>query len=180
MPDEGSGLQFEQVVKPHLDAAYNLARWLVRNDHDAEDLVQESCLRAFKAISGYRGGDARAWLLAIVRNACYTWMQKRINREPDTDFDEAIHSTESTSLDAERALLAQVDRDRLAAALEALPLEYRETLVLREIEGLSYKEISDVVGVPMGTVMSRLARARTWLRRRLTERPGKEVAHDVR
>jgi RNA polymerase sigma-70 factor, ECF subfamily len=168
--------QFEQLLMPHLDAAYNLARWLVRNDQDAEDLVQDSCLRAFKSLDGYRGGDARAWLLAIVRNTCYSWLQRHNKLvETTTEFNEEAHSQEDISSTVEQELLQRVERQKLEDALEAMPSEFREAMVLREIEELSYKEIADVTGVPMGTVMSRLSRGRRWLRERLLQPSGKEA-----
>jgi len=154
---------FEQAVLPHLDAAYNLARWLTRNDHDAEDVVQEACLRAFKFFSGFRGGDSRKWLLAIVRNAFYDSIHDSRNGELTTEFDEEVHSQASDTLDPESLLLQDADRELVRQALEALPLEFREALVLRELEGLSYKEIAEVARIPLGTVMSRLARARLGL-----------------
>ena len=175
LADGESAVHFEQLLMPHLDAAYNLARWLVRNEQDAEDLVQDSCLRAFKSMDGFRGGDARAWLLAIVRNTCYSWLQRR-NKivETTTEFNEETHSQETISSTVEQELLQRVERQRIQDELEAMPLEFREAMVLREIEDLSYKEIADVTGVPMGTVMSRLSRGRRWLRERLLQPAGKE------
>lgn len=152
--------RFEEAVLPHLDAAYNLARWLTRNDADAEDVVQEAYLRAFKYFSGFRGGESRGWLLTIVRNTSYTWLQQNRETELSTAFDEDIHSVESGGLSPEALLLQKVDSQLLKRALEELPVEFREVIVLRELEGLSYKEIADVADIPLGTVMSRLARAR--------------------
>ncbi len=166
--------RFEQSVLPHVDSAYNLARWLTRNGHDAEDLVQESLLRAFKAFHGFRGVDGRAWLLAVVRNVCYTWLRRNRQQELTTEFDEKIHTLEGDMLNPERLVLREGDGARVRQALEELPAEFREVLVLREIEGMSYKEISTVVDVPVGTVMSRLARARGRLQRELTGPPGEE------
>jgi RNA polymerase sigma factor (sigma-70 family) len=163
--------RFEQVVLPHVNAAYNLARWLVRNDADAEDLSQEALLRAFKFFGGFHGGDGRAWLLTIVRNTCYTWLQQNRAHEPVTPFDEEIHSTEGDN--PETILLEGADRQMLKQALEELPVEFREAVILRELEGLSYKEIASIVDVPVGTVMSRLARARKRLQ--LCLRGGREV-----
>jgi len=148
---------FEQTFMPHLNAAYNLARWLTRNDHDAEDLAQESYLRAFRAFETFQGQDARAWLLAIVRNTCFTWLKKK-GAQPFVEFDEQMHTVDSPN--AESLVLNQAALDSLQDCLEALPLEFREAIVLRELEELSYKEISGIAGVPVGTVMSRLARAR--------------------
>ena len=155
---------FEQTVMPHLDAAYNLARWLTRNEHDAEDVVQEAYLRAFEFFGGFYGTDGRGWLLTIVRNTCYTWLRKNRAGELSTPFDEEIHHEEVASPNPEEMLLENADRQHLQDALEKLPVEFREALVLRELEGLSYKEIADVSGVPVGTVMSRLARARDRLK----------------
>ncbi len=169
------GLDFEQVVLPHLDAAYNLARWLVRNPHDAEDVVQEACLRAVRFFGGYQEGNARAWLLRIVRNTSYSFLEKKRPVELAEEFDEAIHVGEPTERDAETALLQSVESRMLQEALEDLPARFREALVLRELEGLSYKEISQVMDVPIGTVMSSLARGRAQLRQRLLHRSGKEV-----
>lgn len=164
---------------PHLVAAYNLARWLTRNAHDAEDVVQEAYLRAFKFFGTFRGGDCRPWLLTIVRNTCYTWMQQNRAAELKDNFDEAMESLESTTLNPEARLLAIVDHQRLRQALEALPVEFREVMVLRELEGLSYKEIADIADVPIGTVMSRLARARKRLQQGLLDNPHKEYPHEV-
>jgi RNA polymerase sigma-70 factor (ECF subfamily) len=150
---------FEQSVMPHLNAAYNLARWLTRSDADAEDLVQDAYLRAFRAFDTFHGGDARAWLLTIVRNNCFTFLRKR-GGEATVEFDEHSSTIADESPDAEAVMLRQAALGSLNQCLEGLPLEYREAIVLRELEELSYKEISDVARVPVGTVMSRLARAR--------------------
>ena len=167
--------RFEQAVLPHLDAAYSLARWLTRNDEDAQDVTQESFLRAFRFFDGYQGGNMRAWLLTIVRNTCYTWLSR--NRAPDfaVEFDEELHSEEvSGSADPEIQVLANADKETVRRALSELPEIFREVLVLREMEGMSYKEIADVASVSLGTVMSRLARARTRLRESLGAALGKE------
>jgi len=166
--------RFERMVLPHLDAAYNLARWLTRNDHDAEDVVQEAYLRAFEFFRGFYGTEGRAWLLTIVRNTCYSWLRRNRAGEVATPFDEEIHSEFQASASPEELLLEKADREHVQGALEELPLEFREALVLREFEGLSYKEIADVSGVPLGTVMSRLARARDRLKEGLTRRMRKE------
>jgi RNA polymerase sigma-70 factor (ECF subfamily) len=167
--------RFEQVVLPHLDAAYNLARWLIRSPADAEDVVQEACLRALRFFDGYRGGDSRAWLLKIVRNTCYSWVKKNRPTELSDEFDETVHSGEVLGTDAEAKLISRANSEQVRKALETLPAGFREVLVLREIEGLSYKEISDVTGVPMGTVMSSLSRARQRLREELRAATGKGV-----
>ncbi len=164
------------MVAPHLDAAYNLARWLTRNPHDADDVVQEAYLRAFRFFGSFRGGDGRAWLLAIVRNTFYTWVEQRRRHQSDVEYDEAaagqyreedcadqaLHGT-----DPEQLLLRAADQQLVEAALLRLPAEFREILVLRELEELSYKEIAEIVGVPLGTVMSRLSRARGQLRQQI-------------
>ena len=166
--------RFGQVLLPHLDAAYNLARWLTRDDHDAEDLVQAAYLRALKSFDGFHGANSRAWLLTIVRNACYTWLQQKRARGPAVAFDEGIHGAGSDAADPEKSLLSEDQRRSVQRAVEALPLDLREVVVLRELEGLSYKEIAQIVAIPMGTVMSRLARARERLQQLLAPRMNKE------
>jgi RNA polymerase sigma-70 factor (ECF subfamily) len=163
--------QFERVVLPHLDAAYNLARWLAGNDHDAEDIAQEACVRAFRFLGGYRGGDARAWLLAIVRNTAFSWLKRNRARDLVSIDDDALSEIEDKTSAADSFFSA--DKNELRAALAALPLEFREALVLRELEGLSYKEIAQIAEVPVGTVMSRLARARRQLQNHFAQREGK-------
>ena len=149
--------RFERQVLPHVDAAYNLARWLTRNDHDAEDVLQEAMLRAYRFFGGLRG-EARPWLLAIVRNACWSWLQA--NRPAELVADD----TADADAPGPDALLArELDRRAVNDAIAALPVPFREALVLRELEELSYKEIAHIAGVPIGTVMSRLARARRLL-----------------
>src|SRR6266705_1256077 len=166
--------RFERVVLPHMDAAYNLARWLTRNDHDAEDLVQESYLRAFKFFGSFQVANARGWLLTIVRNTCYTGFRENRPQELTTSFDENIHSTEADPFDPEKLLLQSESAQLLKQALEDLPLEFREVLILRELEGLSYKEIAVIAGIPSGTVMSRSARARSRLKQHQTKLVNKE------
>jgi len=156
---------------PHLGAGYNLARWLTRNEHDAQDVVQEAYLRALRAFDGYRGGDARAWMLSIVRNTCYTWMQRR-GGLPAMLGDDVAELPDSADAGPEAHALRRADAHVLRGALEDLPLEFREALVLRELEGLSYKEIADVAGVPLGTVMSRLSRGRKQLQHLVLARMG--------
>ena len=160
--------RFSQVVLPHLDAAYNLARWTTQNDHDAEDVVQETCLRALRFINSFRGDDGRAWVLSIVRNTCATWLGK--NRTPSVTA-EALEDIADIGADSnpEQIALRRVDIELLRKALEELPDEFREVIVLRELENLSYEEIAAVVGTPLGTVMSRLARARKRLQERLVK-----------
>jgi len=163
--------RFEHAIMPHLGAGYNLARWLTGNEQDAEDVVQEACLRAFSAFGGYRGGDSRSWLLRIVRNTAYTWLRHNRSQEPSLSFDEELHALPCDDLNPEGIVLRNLDAHLLRQALEALPVEFREVMVLRELEGLSYKEIADIAAVPLGTVMSRLARARKRLVRSLGEQP---------
>jgi RNA polymerase sigma-70 factor (ECF subfamily) len=156
--------RFEQVMLPHLDSAYNLARWLTGNEHDAEDVVQDTYLRAVKFFAGFRGGDARPWLLAIVRRVCYDWLARNRSQQALAVFDEELHSDPGASLDPAQVVLHQEDQEMLRQALAELPVEFREVLVLRELEGLSYKEIGAITNLPAGTIMSRLARARERLR----------------
>jgi RNA polymerase sigma-70 factor (ECF subfamily) len=159
---------FEQTVMPHLDAAYNLARWLMRNEQDAQDVAQEAYLRAFRFFSSFRGGDARAWLLKIVRNTCYTWLHANRPLQEASEFDENLFPSDSCAPNPEEVVL-QNDSDALVRkALEMVPQNFREVLVLRELEGMSYKEIADITGMPIGTVMSSLSRARGRLRQVLT------------
>jgi RNA polymerase sigma-70 factor, ECF subfamily len=184
MREEKRGLgqagTFEEVVLPHLDAAYNLARWLVRNTHDAEDIAQEAYLRAFKFFDGYQGGDARAWVLKIVRNTSYSFLEKNRPADLAEEFDEKIHTTSTDRPDAEAALLQLADSRMLREALDDLPVNFREVLVLRELEGMSYKEIAEVMDVPIGTVMSGLARGRAQLRERLLRARDQEVQRGLR
>jgi RNA polymerase sigma-70 factor (ECF subfamily) len=167
----GYGESFDTVVLPHLDAAYRLARWLMRDADVAEDVVQEASLRAFRYFRTFVGGDGRAWFLRIVRNTCYGWRRDRY--QPSTDsFDEEQHSSALPQSDPETLLLQIDDATLIARALSRLPDHFHQLLVLRELEGLSYRELSDVIGIPMGTVMSRLSRAREALRSALdTELP---------
>lgn len=168
MTDRIKRSRFELLVVPHLPAAYNLARWLTRNGHDAEDVVQEAYLRAFRFFDGFHGADARAWILAIVRNACYTWLQQ--NRRRPVALEDEILNVPDTKPDPEALHLGEVDQQLLRRAIEELPEEFREAIILRELEGLSYKEIGAITGAPIGTVMSRLARARQRLEKTLTGR----------
>src|ERR1700744_6501277 len=156
--------QFEEVVMPHLDAAFNLARWLAGNDHDAEDIAQEASLRAYRFLSGFRGGNSRSWLLTIVRNTAYTWLKRNRPQAIVSIAEDELHEIEDPdTLKNHSSALHHADRDVLRAALEELPTEFREVLILRELEGLSYKEIADVTDLPIATIMSRLARARKQL-----------------
>jgi len=151
---------FEETVLPHLDAAFNYARWLTRNDTDAEDVVQDACVRAIRFFSSLRDDDARAWLFTIVRNAWYSRVSRKANVAEGTRLNDGQDERPDNALDPEERLLQQHTIALVRAALEQLPVDFREVIVLREIEGLSYKEIAEVAGVPVGTVMSRLARAR--------------------
>lgn len=143
---------------PHLDAAYTLARFLVRNNHDAEDLVQDACLRALRYFGSYRGGDVRAWLLAIVRRTCFSWIARQPAAGAVAEFDESQHGFSAATPETE--LIRGTLRDAVTRALDALPREFREVVLLRELEGLTYQEMATALDVPIGTVMSRLARAR--------------------
>lgn len=165
MPENKNIANFEETVLPHLAAAYNLARWLTRNDADAEDVVQESYLRAFRFFGGFHGGDSRAWTLKIVRNTCYSWLQKNRAPEMTNEFDEEMHVAQSGN--PETILIENVDKQLLKRLLDELPLEFREIVILRELEGFSYKEIAQIADLPLGTVMSRLARARARLQNAL-------------
>lgn len=161
MLDSQDQVRFEQLVLPHLDAAFNLARWLMRSRADAEDVAQEAMLRSYKFFPSFRGGDSRAWLLQIVRNTCYSWLEKNSRGENMTEFDEEFHGPGSPT--PEEAAIASQDRARLTRALESLSPRAREVLVLRELEGCSYKEIATITSIPIGTVMSSLSRARRQL-----------------
>ena len=163
----------------HLDAAYNLARWLAPDERDAEDVVQEACLRAFRFFDSFHGGNARAWLLAIVRNTYYTWLEKNRSQALNVAFDEetiaAVESAMATSGDSVEQLLQQEDTRRLIhRALDQIPVEFREIIVLRELEDLSYRDIAQIANIPLGTVMSRLSRARKLLLQAL-QKTGKKA-----
>ena len=161
MPEQSSSaVRFEEVALPHLPAAYNLARWLVRHDQDAEDVVQEAYLRAFKFFGGYRGGESRTWLLTIVRNTCYSWLQRNRARELTDSIDDSHEEATIDFSNPELRLIQKADAQMVRAALAELPLEFREVMVMRELEELSYKEIATIADLPIGTVMSRLARGR--------------------
>ena len=175
MPEQTRAIRFEEVVLPHLPAAYNLARWLVRNDQDAEDVVQEAYLRAFKFFGGYRGGESRSWLLTIVRNTCYSWLQRNRARELMDSIDESHDETLVDFANPELRLVRDADARMVREALSELPLEFREVMVMREMEELSYKEISAIADLPIGTVMSRLARGRKRLYSLLAIRMGVET-----
>jgi RNA polymerase sigma-70 factor (ECF subfamily) len=161
--------RFEQVALPHLEAAYNLARWLTRNDHDAEDVVQEAYVRAFTFFDSFRGDDARSWLLAVVRNTCYTWLDKHRPHGPTISLDDKVQVA-SPAPGPEQTVMKQARDEQVRGAVAELPTEFREVVVLRELEGLSYKEVAAVLSIPLGTVMSRLTRARARLLQSLSAR----------
>ncbi len=175
--DAEDRLRFEQLVLPHVDAAFNLARWLLRRREDAEEVAQEALLRACRSFHGFRGGDARAWLLRIVRNTCYSWLENNRPRELMVEFDEELHPRPVAT--PESIAIADEDRERLTRGLETLPPRFREVLVLRELEGCSYKEIAAITSMPIGTVMSSLSRARRQLCSALTSSSHKEAVREV-
>ena len=168
MTESTKAKRFQLVVLPHLDSAFNLARWLARSHHDAEDIVQEAYLRAFKYFESFHGEDGRAWLLGIVRNTFYTWHQQNKAQAQGSEFDEELYgmemedgpATQHADNNPEALLMQEDSRRQLHRALEALSVEFREVIVMRELEDLSYKQIAAIVGIPIGTVMSRLGRAR--------------------
>jgi RNA polymerase sigma-70 factor (ECF subfamily) len=168
MTDQGWPGSFEQQILPHLDAAYNLARWLMRNEQDALDVVQEAYLRALRFFPGFRGGDARAWLMKIVRNTSYTWLHTNRPLRDAAEFDENLYTADSCAPNPEEAVLQNVSDTMVREALEKLSPNFREIIIFRELEGMSYKEIANITGMPAGTVMSSLSRARSRLRQVLT------------
>ena len=173
MNEKTRAQRFEQLALPHLGAAYNLARWLTRDANDAEDVVQEAYLRAFRFFDGFHGESARAWLMGIVRNTCFTWLAANRSGGTHDPFDEDLHGAVADGCrghaDPEALALLKEDRQRVNEALASLPLAYREIIVLRELSELSYKEIAEIAGLPIGTVMSRLARGRKLLALRITQ-----------
>ena len=179
MNSEDKLARFEQSILPHMDAAYNLARWLSRNDFDAQDVVQEAYLRAFKFFAGLRSEDGRSWLLRIVRNTFYSWLEKNRRDEEKMTDEDAAEAVVSDTAAPDALLLKQMDSEALREAIQELPVEFREALVMRELEGLSYKEMADIANLPLGTVMSRLARARRQLRHVLTKRMAGKESDDL-
>lgn len=177
MLDPQDQMRFETLVLPHLDAAFNLARWLLRSGTDAEDAAQEAMLRAYRFFHGFRGGDVRAWLLQIVRNTCFTWMEKNRHGKDTSEFDEALHGPLGPT--PESLAIAADNRGRLTQALESLPSRFREVIVLRELEGCSYKEIATITSIPIGTVMSTLSRARRQLQLALNNPAKKEAIREL-
>jgi RNA polymerase sigma-70 factor, ECF subfamily len=165
---------FEAMMLPHLDAAHNLAKWLLRNEQDAQDVVQEAYLRAFKSFAGFRGSNGRAWLLTIVRNASYTLLKRNHAVDLTTTFNEEIHGSGEESGSAAVTLERSEDAELIKEAMDKLPVEFREILILRHQEDLSYKEIADIAQIAPGTVMSRLSRARGKLKQNLGARIDRE------
>ena len=165
---------FEETMLPHMDAAHNLARWLLHNEQDAQDVVQEAYLRAFKSFGGFHGSNGRAWLLTIVRNTSYTLLKKNRAVDLTTPFDEEIHASGHESVSPATILEQSEDAELVREAMDELPVEFREILTLRHLEGLSYKEIADIAQLAPGTVMSRLARARARLKQGLVARINRE------
>jgi RNA polymerase sigma factor (sigma-70 family) len=161
---------FEEIILPHLNSAYNLARWLTQNEHDAQDVVQESYLRAFRFFDGYHGGEPKAWLLAVVRNTCHTWRRREKRDVTKVLFDEAAHTPNMDTPNAEERLVEATKMNTLRHCIETLPVEFREVLVMRELEEMSYQQVAEVANLPVGTVMSRLSRAR----KRLEECAGRQ------
>jgi len=165
---------FEEAMLPHLDAAHNLAKWLLRNEQDAQDVVQEAYLRAFRSFAGFRGSNGRAWLLTIVRNTAYTLLKKNRSADLTTTFDEEIHASGHESASPAMILEHAEDAELIKNAMDELPAEFREILSLRHQESLSYNEIGEILKIPLGTVMSRLARARSKLKEFLAARVSQE------
>jgi len=156
--------RFEALVLPHLDSAYNLARWMTRNTTDAEDVAQEAMMRAFRFFDTFRGEDARVWLLTIVRNTYLTWVRRQIPQQNSAEFDERLHTDIEAALTPESEFLRQATAEQVRRAIENLPAEFREVILMRELEQLSYKEIASITSSPLGTVMSRISRGRSLLR----------------
>jgi RNA polymerase sigma factor (sigma-70 family) len=165
----GIAPSFDEVVLPHLDAGYRLARWLIANEDDAEDVVQEACLRALRYFRTFSGGNSRAWFLRIVRNTCYGWHGQTRHHATDV-FDEEHHSATASPVDPETLTLQAANVALIEHAMRELPARFRELLVLRELQGLSYQELAAVLGIPIGSVMSGLSRARQAFRRALETR----------
>jgi RNA polymerase sigma-70 factor (ECF subfamily) len=161
---------FEELILPHLDAAHNLARWLTRNEQDACDVVQEAYMRAFRFFDGYKGGDGKSWLLEVVRNTCFTWLRREKRHLPNVPFDEMAHGSTAREPNQEDALVSAAKLTVLRRCIETLPETFREVVIMRELEEMSYRQIADVASVPVGTVMSRLSRARKRLEECANER----------
>ena len=178
--DSGEKIRrFEAVVLPHLDSAYNLARWMTRNTSDAEDVAQEAMMRAFRFFDTFRGEDARVWLLTIVRNTYLTWVRRQMPQQNSAEFDERLHTDIESALTPESEFLRQATSEQVRRAIENLPAEFREVILMRELEQLSYKEIAAVTRSPLGTVMSRISRGRSMLRQLISgEKRRMEVKHN--
>jgi len=166
--------RFEQAFLPHMDAAYNLARWLMRDEQEAEDMLQEAYLRAVKSFHAFHGAEGRPWLLTIVRNSCYSRLRQLRGRGSAASFDEEIHGVPDNAPPPESSLLVEEARQSVQQALEELPVPFREVIVLRELEGMSYKEIAAIADISLGTVMSRLSRGRAMLERQVVKRLAEE------
>ena len=170
--------RFEVAALAHLDASYNLARWLVRDPHAAQDAVQEAYLRALRYYDSFRGDDMRPWLLGIVRNTCYTWLKQHSQRRDDVEFDDerdgVVSADEPSASNPEALLVRKQTGEQVNRAIDVLPAVFREVLILRELEELSYEDIAAVADIPLGTVMSRLARARAMLRTSLRQQTDRE------
>ena len=171
--------RFEEIFLPFLDAAYNLARWIVQHDQDAQDIVQEAYLRAFKGYHGFRGGNGRAWLLTIVRNTAYTHINRRAANEKLVPYEEEKHAEIISFNQSGNEIVTEKRKEYLQSALERLPTEFREIIILYELEGLSYKELALTLSLPVGTVMSRLSRARRRLQQEFAQVRNSEAANDL-
>jgi RNA polymerase sigma factor (sigma-70 family) len=170
--------RFEALVLPHLDSAYNLARWMTRSSSDAEDIAQEAMMRAFRFFDTFHGEDARVWLLTIVRNTYLTWVRRQLPQQNSAEFDERLHTDIESALTPESEFLRQATVEHVRRAIENLPAEFREVILMREVEQLSYKQIAAVTQSPLGTVMSRISRGRSMLRQLIAgERRHAEVKH---
>jgi len=175
VPEPDQLERFERLIMPHVPAAFNLARWLTRDPHDAEDVVQEATMRALRGIDGFHGGDARCWLLTIVRNTCFSWRKQNRQSQPAALMEDDLADVEGGAAAPDAALLRAADAEMVRQAIDSLPTEFREVLVMREIEGLSYKEIAAVADLAPGTVMSRLSRARQRLQQILAPKVHEEA-----
>jgi RNA polymerase sigma-70 factor, ECF subfamily len=171
--------RFEATVLPHLDAAYNLARWMTRNATDAEDVAQEAMLRAFRFFDTFHGEDGRVWLMTIVRNTYLTWIRRQMPQQNSAEFDERVHTDIEAALTPESEFLRQATSEQVRRGIEQLPPEYREVILMRELEQMSYNEIAAVMQSPLGTVMSRISRARSMLRQLIAGERRAEVKHHV-
>lgn len=179
MDEPKSSSRFEHTMLPHLPAAYNVARWLTRRPDDAHDIVQDAYVRAFRHFGSYRGENAKAWLLTIVRHTAYNWLRQHRAHEFSPLPDPDVIEIPETAQNPEQRVEQQATQERLRQALEDIPLEFREVILLRDLEGFSYKEIAEITGLPMGTIMSRLSRARDRLQAALTRRHGKGVEREL-